>query len=251
VTVAGGVPVIPVAAASKVLPDGSHTNWLCPGDAIAVASQAAALILQHAAAAIRQHGEFRLVLAGGGTPHQVYQMLSQAAEDWTRWQLYFGDERCLPAEHADRNSYMATTSWLNHVAIPADNIHPIPAELGAGIAAERYAEVIENARPFDLVLLGIGEDGHTASLFPGQHHLETEAVHAIHDAPKPPPDRVSLSRASLSDSRDVLVLVSGASKRAAVQRWQAGEDLPIAGITAHHRLTVLLDTAAAPGSASI
>jgi len=228
-----------------VLPESNNTNWVYPGDAAAVATTAATLILQHAAAAIRQHGEFRLVLAGGRTPQQVYQLFSQTAEDWTRWQIYFGDERCLPAGDADRNSYMAMTSWLNHVAIPAENIHPIPAELGAGIAAERYATVIENVRPFDLVLLGIGEDGHTASLFPGQHHAEDETVHAIHDAPKPPPDRVSLSRASLSDSHDVLVLVSGASKRTAVQRWQSGEDLPIAGITAHHRLTVLLDTAAA------
>jgi 6-phosphogluconolactonase len=234
-----------VAPASKVLPDSNHTNWVCPGDAVAVASQAAALILQHAAAAIQQHGEFRLVLAGGSTPQQVYQILAQAAEDWTRWQLYFGDERCLPADHIERNSHMATASWLNHVTIPAENIHPIPAELGAEVAAERYAAVIKNARPFDLVLLGIGEDGHTASLFPGQHHAETETVHAIHDAPKPPPDRVSLSRACLSDSHNVLVLVSGASKRAAVQRWQSGEDLPIAGITAHRRLIVLLDTAAA------
>jgi 6-phosphogluconolactonase len=227
-----------------VLPDSNNTDWVCPGDAVAVATQAAALILQYAATAIRQHGEFRLVLAGGRTPQQVYQKLSQVAEDWMRWQIYFGDERCLPAEDADRNSHMATASWLNHVAIPAGNIHPIQAELGAGIAAERYATVIENVRPFDLVLLGIGEDGHTASLFPGQHHTGVETVHAIHDAPKPPPDRVSLSRASLSDSHNVLVLVSGASKRAAVQRWQAGEDLPIAGITAHHQLTVLLDTAA-------
>ncbi len=225
--------------------DNNHTNWLCPGDAVAVATQAAALILQQAAAALQQHGKFRLVLAGGSTPQQVYQLLSQAAADWTHWQIYFGDERCLPAEHADRNSYMATSSWLNHVAIPAENIHPIPAELGAELAAERYAAIIENARPFDLVLLGIGEDGHTASLFPGQHHPQTETVHAIHDAPKPPPDRVSLSRACLSDSHYVLVLVTGASKRPAVLRWQSGEDLPIAGITAHHRLTVLLDTAAA------
>ena len=227
------------------MPDNNHTNWLCPGDAVAVATQAATLILQQAAAAIGRHGEFRLVLAGGGTPQQVYQLLSQAAADWTRWQIYFGDERCLPADHVERNSHMATTSWLNHVAIPAENIHPIPAELGAEIAAERYATVIGKARPFDLVLLGIGEDGHTASLFPGQRHPEAEAVHAIHAAPKPPADRVSLSRTSLSDSHDVLVLVTGAGKRTAVQHWQSGQDLPIAGITAHHRLTVLLDTGAA------
>ena len=225
--------------------DNNNSNWLCPGDAVAVATEAAALVLQHAAAALRQHDQFRLVLAGGSTPQQVYQILSQAAQDWTRWQIYFGDERCLPAEHAERNSHMADIAWLNHVNIPAANIHPIAAELGAEEATARYAPVIKNARPFDLVLLGIGEDGHTASLFPGQHHAEAETVHAVHNAPKPPPDRVSLSRTSLSDSQQVLVLVSGAGKRDAVQRWQAGEDLPIAGISAHQQLTVLIDTAAA------
>ena len=220
-------------------------NWQCLADADAVATHATELILQAAANAIKERGVFHLVLAGGRTPGKVYRQLANSQADWKNWQLYFGDERCLPADHPERNSCMAATAWLDHGAVPTNNIHPIPAELGAGIAATHYALVVESARPFDLVLLGMGEDGHTASLFPGQLYPDTESVHAVHHAPKPPPDRVSLSRASLSDSRDVLILITGAGKRVAVQQWQAGEALPIAGITARHRITALLDEAAA------
>ena len=224
----------------------AETHWLCPGDADAVAAQASALVLQAARAAIREHGRFRLVLAGGRTPQQVYRLLAQATADWSHWQIYYGDERCLPADHADRNSRMADRAWLQQVDIPPQNIHPIAAELGAETAAKQYSDTISTACPFDMVLLGMGEDGHTASLFPGQPHPDSEAVHAIHHAPKPPPERVSLSRASLIDSREVLILVTGAGKRDALSRWQAGETLPVATITAHHRVTVMFDHEARP-----
>ena len=221
-----------------------NINWQCLTDADAVATRATELILQAAVNAIHERGIFHLVLAGGRTPEKVYQRLAEAQADWKNWQLYFGDERCLPADHSERNGRMAATAWLDQGAVPEENIHPIQAELGAETVAAHYATVIDHVRPFDLVLLGMGEDGHTASLFPGQHHPDSESVHAVHNAPKPPPDRVSLSRARLSDSRDVLVLITGTGKRVAVQQWQAGEALPIAGITARHRITVLLDKAA-------
>lgn len=224
----------------------ANTNWLCPGDASAVAADANAYILQAATAAIQEHGSFRLVLAGGTTPQQVYRLLAQAPADWPHWHIYYGDERCLPADHPERNSLMANTAWLNAVDIPLQNIHPIAAELGAAAAAAQYSKIIDQARPFDLVLLGMGEDGHTASLFPGQQHSQNEPVHAVHDAPKPPADRVSLSRDSLSDSREVLILVTGAGKRAALTQWQTGEQLPVATITANHQVTVMLDRDAQP-----
>ena len=221
------------------------TEWQCLADADASASRATTIILQTAQKAIAAHGQFRIVLAGGSTPTQVYQQLATAQADWSSWQIYFGDERCLPADATGRNSVMATRVWLSHVDIPQDNIHTIHAELGAARAAHEYATIIDAALPFDLVLLGMGEDGHTASLCPGDQHSANESVHAVSNAPKPPPERVSLSRASLSNSQQVLVLVSGASKHDALQRWRAGNTLPIATITALRRLVVLYDDQAA------
>jgi 6-phosphogluconolactonase len=223
-------------AAAEVVPD-----WQYFPDAAAVAAAATALILSAADAALRARGEFRLVLAGGTTPNKVYRQLAASPAEWSHWQIYFGDERCLPAVDPGRNSTMAAATWLDHVGIPQKNVHSIPAELGAQAAAQRYAPLVAAARPFDMVLLGMGEDGHTASLFPGHEHPAGEQVHAVSAAPKPPPERVSLSREALSDSRDVLILITGTGKRAAVQRWRAGEDLPIAHITAHDHLRVLID----------
>ncbi len=226
-------------AAAEARPD-----WQYLPDAAAVAAAATALILSAADAAIAEREVFRLVLAGGTTPDRVYRQLATSSADWTHWEIYFGDERCLPVKDPERNNTMAATAWLEHAGIPPGNIHPIPAELGAQAAAQRYAPRVAAARPFDMVLLGMGEDGHTASLFPGHVHPAGEQVHAVSNAPKPPPERVSLSREALSDSRDVLILITGAGKREAVQRWRAGEDLPIAHITARDHLRVLIDRAA-------
>jgi 6-phosphogluconolactonase len=220
------------------------TRWHVFEDAEAVAAQTAQRILRAAALAIGERGRFRLVLAGGRTPEAAYRMLVDADTDWSRWEIYFGDERCLPADHAERNSLMAERAWLDSVAIPADNLHPIPAELGAEAAAEAYRTVVNDALPFDLVLLGIGEDGHTASLFPGQQHRADELVHAVHNAPKAPPDRVSLSARALSEAREVLVLATGAAKQAAIRGWRSGEQLPIATIGQPACIDVLLDRAA-------
>ena len=220
------------------------TRWHVFEDADAVAAQAAQRILRAAALAIGERGRFRLVLAGGRTPEAAYRLLVSADTDWSRWEVYFGDERCLPADHPERNSLMAERAWLDSVAIPADNLHPIPAELGAEAAAEAYRAVVSNALPFDLVLLGIGEDGHTASLFPGQQHPAEELVHAVHNAPKPPPDRVSLSARALSEAREVLVLATGAGKQAAIRAWRSGERPPIATIGQPACVDVLLDGAA-------
>jgi 6-phosphogluconolactonase len=213
-------------------------------DADAVALEAARRMLQSASRAISARGLFRIVLAGGRTPEAAYRLLVGADTDWSRWEIYFGDERCLPVDDAERNSRMAARALLDPVAIPAANIHPIPAEQGAEAAANAYQPVIRAALPFDLVLLGIGEDGHTASLFPGQQHPAGQLVHAVHNAPKPPPDRVSLGAGALSEAREVLILATGAAKRAAIKAWQAGEALPIAAIGGSVPVDVLLDKAA-------
>lgn len=196
-------------------------------DPAAVATEACRLIGAAAAAAIAQREIFRLVLAGGTTPSQIYQRLATTAQQWAAWEIFWGDERCLPADDPGRNSHMAQTCWLDHVAIPAAQIHPIPAELGAAEAAAQYSETIRNKQPFDLVLLGIGEDGHTASLFPGRK-VQAGAVIAVHDAPKPPTERVSLNFATLRACRQQLVIITGSEKAAALAAWQHGQNLPIA-----------------------
>jgi 6-phosphogluconolactonase len=224
--------------------ENTPTRWHVLNDPDAVATQAVQRILQAASRAITERGLFRIVLAGGRTPETAYRLLVDADTDWSRWEIYFGDERCLPAGAAERNSLMATRALLDSVAVPTANIHPIPAERGAEAAAGEYEPLVRAALPFDLVLLGMGEDGHTASLFPGQQHPADQLVHAVHNAPKPPPDRVSLSARALSEAREVLVLVTGAGKQTAIQGWLAGERLPIAGIGGPAQVDVLLDKAA-------
>jgi len=224
--------------------ENTPTRWHVLNDPDAVAAQAVQRILQAASRAITERGLFRIVLAGGRSPETAYRLLVDADTDWSCWEIYFGDERCLPAGAAERNSLMAARALLDSVAVPTANIHPIPAELGAEAAAGEYEPVVRAALPFDLVLLGMGEDGHTASLFPGQQHPADQLVHAVHNAPKPPPDRVSLSARALSEAREVLVLVTGAGKRNAIQRWRAAERLPIAGIGGPAQVDVLLDKAA-------
>ncbi|MGF1614721.1 MAG: 6-phosphogluconolactonase [Gammaproteobacteria bacterium] len=219
-------------------------RWEAFDDPEQVAVEAAHRIQGAAEAAIAANDHFKLVLAGGTTPERAYQYLRGTATDWSRWAIFFGDERCLPRSHPDRNATRAQQAWLDHVRIAPANIHTIPAELGPETAARAYASIIEDQLPFDMVLLGLGEDGHTASLFPGAKHPQGELVHAVRQAPKLPAERVTLSAACLSETLALLVLVTGETKRTAVQRWRAGEALPITRLCPPCGLTVLMDAAA-------
>jgi 6-phosphogluconolactonase len=197
--------------------------------------------------AIEARGVFHLVLAGGSTPIALYRALAARPAGDSRWHIWFGDERCLPPGHAERNNVMAEAAWLAGSAIPPENRLPIPAERGAEAAAADYAAVLAAAPSFDLVLLGMGEDGHTASLFPGHDWGAapgSPAVLAVHDAPKPPPDRVSLSAARLSDSRRVWFIISGEGKSDAVTRWKKGEALPVTAIRGRNETLAWLDQSA-------
>ncbi len=218
-------------------------RWQVFPDRAALAAHAAKLILASARAAIAAQGVFRLVLAGGQTPLAVYARLANARADWPRWHWYFGDERCLTAGDAGRNDTAIRHTWLDHIVVPPANIHAIPAELGAQAAARQYAALLTGLGEFDLVLLGLGEDGHTASLFPGRPLDASAEVLAVHDAPKPPSERVTMSAARLSRARQVLFLVTGADKRAAVTAWRAGADIPARAISG--TVQVLLDAEAA------
>ncbi len=216
-------------------------RWHVLMDQDAVAQETAYRVLRAAEAAIAERGIFRIALAGGRTPERSYRLLAEAQADWANWEIYFGDERCLPPGDSERNNVMASQTWLDHVPIPSYRIHSIPVELGAEKAASEYALLVGEALPFDIVLLGMGEDGHTASLFPGHEPPEDELVHAVHDAPKPPPDRVTLSASALGNARRILVLVTGSNKSAAIRAWCQGEPVPIAEIRALAAMDVLTD----------
>lgn len=220
------------------------TRWHVFANVDALRDAAVVRILDAANQAIAARGAFHLVLAGGTTPRAVYQTLCIAPAQWEKWHIWLGDERCLPPRDAERNSRMAYTAWLDHVAIPAQQIHPIPAELGPQEAAHRYASELAGVADFDLVLLGLGEDGHTASLFPGHDWgclANAPVALAVVDAPKPPSQRVSLSAWRLGSAHSVLFLVSGVGKREAVARWRRGENLPAAAISCPGRVDVLVE----------
>ena len=218
-----------------------NNRWHILETAGQVALAAYQHILKSAEQAIADHGTFKLVLAGGSTPEKVYCLLAQADADWSHWYIYYGDERCLPADHADRNSLMATQAFLEKVAIPDAQILTIPAELGPESAAKKYQQIVANALPFDMVLLGMGEDGHTASLFPGHQHREDELAHAVYNSPKPPPERVSISAKALSNTQQLIFLITGANKREAVKNWRSGQDLPVATINPENPIDIYID----------
>ncbi len=221
-----------------------QTRWEVAEDDRDWLRRALAHVRAAAAGALTARGVFHVVLAGGTTPGRLYAALAQEAHDWPRWQVWFGDERCLPPGHPERNSRMAQEAWLDRVGLPPANVHVIPAELGPARAAAAYARELAGRGDFDLVLLGLGEDGHTASLFPGRDWGKDPAapdVLPVFDAPKPPPERVSLSAHRLSRARQVLFLVTGAGKRETVAAWRRGQPLPAAAIRPPAGVDVLLD----------
>ncbi len=221
-----------------------NLRWQVKDNAEQVAIDTVAQIIAVAKNAVSKRGLFHLVLAGGSTPKRVYQLLAQAKPDTRHWHVYMGDERCLPADDPERNSKMAFNAWLAKDSMPREQIFMMPAELGPEQGAAAYQQTIANVGQFDMVLLGMGEDGHTASLFPGHHHDLEETVHAVYHSPKPPPQRISLSAKRLSQAGQVLFLIAGQGKQEAVQKWRAGADLPVASIAPEAGVDVLIDRAA-------
>lgn len=203
-------------------------------------------IIDAARQAISERGAFHIVLTGGRTPRKLYELVSSADTDWSQWHVYYGDERCLPQNDAERNSQMAESAWLKHVPIPDTQVHSIPAEQGAEDAAALYRQTLAGVGMFDVVLLGLGEDGHVASLFPGHNpgsDTDSPDVLAVHDAPKPPPDRVSLSAIRLSNTRQLLFLVTGQAKREAVEAWRNGDPIPASIIAPANGVDVYVEAA--------
>jgi 6-phosphogluconolactonase len=219
-------------------------SWIGVADVTALQRAAVERILDAATRAIEQRGQFLIVLAGGGTPQNIYRALCSVETDWSRWHVYFGDERCLPADDPERNSRMAANALLDNVSIPRNRVREIQAERGAETAAGLYSNTLRGVGHFDLVLLGLGEDGHTASLFPGHDWgiapVAPDAL-AVFDAPKPPSQRVSLSANRLSRARAVLFLVAGETKRDAVTQWREGANIPARAILSDAGIDVMVE----------
>jgi len=219
-------------------------RWHVCMTAAEVRERTVAWIAAAAREAVAARGAFRLVLAGGETPRGVYEELRAIDTDWSAWQVWFGDERCLARDDPRRNSRMAEAALLSHVPIPPERVYVVRGERGAEQAAADYRAAIAGAAEFDLVLLGLGEDGHTASLFPGDDWGEAPDapdVLAVHAAPKPPAERVSLSARRLGMTRGALFLVAGAGKREAVAAWRAGGRLAASSIRPPAGVDVLVE----------
>jgi 6-phosphogluconolactonase len=205
-------------------------------DAPAVAHAAADWIVADARAAIAERGVFTLALSGGSTPKALYTMLAKehaGSLDWTRVHLYFGDERCVGPDHADSNFRMVREAML--AVLPAA-VHRIPGELGPRVAAEIYAGTLPGSRPmFDVVLLGMGPDGHTASIFPGHRDQGVLVTPATAPEGFAIRDRVTLTFSALASSRRALALITGADKASRLRevlaqraRGEAGTPMTLA-----------------------
>ncbi len=184
-------------------------------------SQAASRVfIRTAAQAISERGRFLAALSGGTTPIALFRLLARADLDWARIHLFWGDERCVPVEDPANNYAQARQALLDEISIPEQNVHRIRSELPPAEAAQEYAaQLREFAEPplgwprLDLVLLGLGEDGHTASLFPGSQVEASAPVIAVTgEYQGRPTDRVTLTPLVFNSARLVIFLVSGVGK---------------------------------------
>ena len=192
-----------------------------------LSAQLANDILDMAKISIKSTGSFKIVLAGGKSLIPTYKILSHSNSDWSRWHIYIGDERCLPLKNKERNDHNINIIWLNNSPIPKKNIHFIRAELDAKQAAQHYETTLKEVKNFDVTLLSMGEDGHTASLFPGHQYDNKRDVVIINNSPKKPKQRISLSYFRLNRSNKVFKIISGSSKCNAVRQWLNNIQLPI------------------------
>jgi len=219
---------------------------------------AARLFVETATAAVERSGRFAVALSGGHTPAPVYRLLAappwSPKAPWARAHVFWSDERCIPESDPRSNAGQAHRALLDHVPIPARQVHAVPTDIPPEAAAERYQSELRaffagGPPRFDLILLGLGEDGHTASLFPGSPALgERERwVCAVNDDAHELP-RVTFTPPLLSAADRVVFLVGGAGKREILARVRGGEDLPAVRVRPESgQLLWLVDRAAAPG----
>jgi 6-phosphogluconolactonase len=229
-------------------------------DPDALAASAARLFAETAEHVAGRKGLFAVALSGGSTPRKLYRLLADKPHlPWAETHVFWGDERCVPPDHEESNGGMAWREFLSRVPIPEQNIHRIPGMLGSNEAADRYqATLLQIFGPgdppgFDLILLGMGTDGHTASLFPGRFPDPPDPRWVI-PATAPPdaafPERVTLTLPVLNAAHRVWFLVTGEEKRPVVEAILgdtegAGRGYPAGRVRPSGQLLWLLDVAAA------
>ncbi|MBF6209593.1 6-phosphogluconolactonase [Nocardia puris] len=239
----------------------ANTVEVHPGNAELIAA-AAARFVQVVVAAQAARGSASVVLTGGGSGVALLEKVRQAPGDidWAKLDLFWGDERFVPAGDAERNELQARQALLDHVPVDHARVHPVatsdgeypdPVEAAAEYSTAVHAYLAEHGA-FDLHLLGMGGEGHVNSLFPHTDAVreEHELVVAVTDSPKPPPVRVTLTLPAVRRSRHVVLVVGGAAKAEAVAAALGGADpvdIPAAGARGSESTTWLLDQDAAAG----
>lgn len=199
-------------------------------DPIALAREAADRFVALARSAIAAHGRFTVVLSGGSTPRLLYEQLVTQSIEWQSVHVFWGDERCVPPDHPDSNFGLAQRAWLSHIDIPAQNVHRLKGELDPAQAALQYEDelrAIFGALPrFDLILLGMGSDAHTASLFPHTPALDEQQRWVVAQyVEKLQADRLTLTPPVLNHAATVIFLITGSDKAAALQSvWHGPSD---------------------------
>jgi 6-phosphogluconolactonase len=225
-------------------------------DISALVARSLELTLSKLSTAIEQRGKFTIALAGGSTPKPLYEAIAKQKLPWDKIHVFWGDERYVPPDHPDSNELMARRAWLNHVDIPAANIHAIPTLDGnPAISAAKYEQHLReffNSAPqefpaLDLILLGMGDDAHTASLFPHTAALKVKD-RLITVGNKEESQRITFTYPFINAARSVIFVVAGANKRPALAQVFApvADDLtyPSRLIKPQGELWWLLDAAA-------
>ena len=225
-------------------------------DATSLIKAAAEHFVSTARSAIAKRGVFYVALAGGSTPKGLYEKLATSPYleqiDWARVHLFFGDERCVPATHDDSNFKMARQAMIDLIPIPTENVHRMPTESGdAADVAVRYADTMKfvmKDAPFDLVLLGLGPDGHIASLFPDTPALDVTDTLTTHlYVEKFDSWRVTITYPVINAARQVIVFIAGEAKEAIVRDITSNDvsGLPVQRLAPQHDYYWFMDQAAA------
>jgi 6-phosphogluconolactonase len=234
------------------------TSLTTCADAQGASERAASEIVRRLESARSERGAAHLALSGGSTPARTYELLARQLESWERIDVWFADERCVAPEDEESNYLLAKQTLLGTASgLDPQRVHRMEGELGPEQGAERYERALREHAPIedglpalDVIVLGIGSDGHIASLFPGAKTLDAPAHElclGVHDSPKPPPERITLTLSVLHAARRCVLLATGSGKADAVDAMLAEPSKHVpASLLRRGRLSVIVDDAASP-----